>query len=37
MAGVASLADCVLDLGPDDPVDSVHVKRLRQRESGAGK
>lgn len=29
---LASLANCVLDLGPDDLLDSAYVKRLRQRE-----
>jgi len=29
---LASLANCALDLGPDDLVDSAYVKRLRQRE-----
>ncbi|WP_321949724.1 SGNH/GDSL hydrolase family protein [Burkholderia cenocepacia] len=33
----ASLANCVLALGPDDPVDSAYVKRLRQRERSAEK
>lgn len=27
---LASLANCVLDLGPDDPVEEAYVKRLRQ-------
>jgi hypothetical protein len=31
------LAICLLDLGPDSPVDSVYVKGLRQRLRGAGK
>lgn len=31
---LASLANCALDLGPDDLVDSAYVKRLRQRERG---
>jgi hypothetical protein len=34
---IASLAICLLDLGPDSPVDSVYVKGLRQRLRGAGK
>lgn len=29
---LASLANCALDLGPDDPVDDAYMKRLRQRE-----
>lgn len=29
---LASLANCALDLGPDDLVDGAYVKRLRQRE-----
>jgi hypothetical protein len=29
---LASLANCALDLGPDDLVDSAYVKRLRQRQ-----
>jgi len=29
---LASLANCALDLGPDDGVDGAYVKRLRQRE-----
>ncbi len=29
---LATLANCVLDLGPDDLVDSAYVKRFRQRE-----
>lgn len=29
---LASLANCALDLGPDDPLDAAYVKRLRQRE-----
>ena len=29
---LASLANCALDLGPDDLVDDAYVKRLRQRE-----
>lgn len=29
---LASLANCALDLGPDDLVDAAYVKRLRQRE-----
>jgi hypothetical protein len=31
-ATLASLANCALDLGPDDLLDSGYVKRLRQRE-----
>ena len=31
-ATLASLANCALDLGPEDLVDSAYVKRLRQRE-----
>jgi hypothetical protein len=31
---LASLANCALDLGADDLVDSAYVKRLRQRERG---
>lgn len=33
---LASLANCVLDFGPDDLVDSAYVKRLRQRERSVG-
>lgn len=29
---LASFANCALDLGPDDLIDSAYVKRLRQRE-----
>ena len=29
---LASLANCALDLGPDDPVDAAYAKCLRQRE-----
>lgn len=32
---LASLANCALDLGPDDLVDGPYVKRLRQRERNA--
>ena len=34
---LASLANCVLDFGPDDLADSAYVKRLRQRERSVGK
>ena len=34
---LASLANCALDLGPDDLVDSAYVKRLRQREREGAK
>ncbi len=34
---LASLANCALDLGPDDLVDDAYVKRLRQRERGRSK
>lgn len=34
---LASLANCALDLGPDELVDSTYVKRLRQRERNGGK
>ncbi|RQU89498.1 MULTISPECIES: hypothetical protein [Burkholderia] len=34
---LASLANCVLDFGPDDLSDSAYVKRLRQRERSVGK
>ncbi|MCO8611361.1 hypothetical protein KGP95_09825 [Burkholderia multivorans] len=33
---LASLANCVLDFGPDDLADSAYVKRLRQRERSVG-
>lgn len=33
---LASLANCALDLGPDDLVDGAYVKRLRQREREGG-
>ncbi|MGN6701935.1 MAG: hypothetical protein ACTHKB_03100 [Burkholderiaceae bacterium] len=33
---LASLANCALNLGPDELVDSTYVKRLRQRERTAG-
>ncbi|MGC5887279.1 hypothetical protein [Ralstonia pseudosolanacearum] len=33
---LASLANCALDLGPDELVDSIYVKRLRQRERNRG-
>lgn len=33
----ATLANCALDLGPDELVDGPYVKRLRQRERAAGK
>lgn len=33
---LASLANCALDLGPDDLVDSAYVKRLRQRQRSDG-
>lgn len=32
---VATLANCLLDVGPDDMVDAAYVKRLRQRERSA--
>lgn len=31
-ATLAALANCALDLGPDDPVEGTYVKRLRQRD-----
>jgi len=34
---LASLANCALDLGPDDLVDDAYMKRLRQRERNARK
>lgn len=34
---LASLANCALDLGPDELADSAYVKRLRQRERNGGK
>lgn len=34
---LASLANCALDLGPDDLVDDAYVKRFRQRERNATK
>ena len=34
---LASLANCALDLGPDELADSTYVKRLRQRERNGGK
>ena len=34
---LASLANCALDLGPDDLLDSIYVKRLRQREREGAK
>lgn len=34
---LASLANCVLDFGPDDLVDGAYVKRLRQRERSVEK
>lgn len=34
---LASLANCVLEFGPDDLADGAYVKRLRQRERGAEK
>ncbi|MCW2338151.1 hypothetical protein M2337_002384 [Sphingobium sp. B2D3A] len=34
---LASLANCALDLGPDDLLDGAYVKRLRQREREARK
>lgn len=34
---LASLANCALDLGPDDLVDDQYVKRLRQRERNVTK
>ncbi|QYY33571.1 hypothetical protein K2O51_31580 (plasmid) [Cupriavidus pinatubonensis] len=34
---LASLANCALDIGQDDPVDSAYVKRLRQRERSGRK
>jgi len=34
---LASLANCALDLGPDELVDSAYVKRLRQRERNNSK
>ena len=33
---LASLANCALDLGPDELADSTYVKRLRQRERNGG-
>lgn len=33
---LASLANCALDLGPDDLLDSGYVKRFRQRERDSG-
>lgn len=36
-ATLASLANCALDLGPDELVDASYVKRLRQRERNGGK
>ncbi|MGA4289681.1 hypothetical protein ACI2TJ_23160 [Ralstonia nicotianae] len=33
---LASLANCALDLRPDELVDSIYVKRLRQRERNRG-
>lgn len=34
---LASLANCALDLGPDDLVDDAYMKRLRQRERNEAK
>ncbi|MGE4404931.1 hypothetical protein [Pseudomonas sp.] len=34
---LASLANCALDLGPDDLVDDAYMKRLRQRERNGTK
>ncbi|KJV31568.1 hypothetical protein VI06_06885 [Aquitalea magnusonii] len=34
---LASLANCALDLGPDDMVDDAYMKRLRQRERNGSK
>lgn len=34
---LASLANCALDLGPDDLVDDAYMKRLRQRERNGAK
>ncbi|MDN4575076.1 hypothetical protein DBB29_13580 [Pandoraea cepalis] len=34
---LASLANCALDLGPDDLVDDAYMKRLRQRERNGNK
>jgi hypothetical protein len=34
---LASLANCALDLGPDELTDGTYVKRLRQRERTGGK
>ncbi|MDA0575267.1 hypothetical protein [Burkholderia gladioli] len=35
--GTLALANCALDLGPDELADSTYVKRLRQRERNGGK
>lgn len=34
---LASLANCALNLGPDDLVDDAYIKRFRQRERNGGK
>ena len=34
---LASLANCALDLGPDDLVDDAYMKRFRQRERSGTK